>query len=591
MATDTPSSETENHNGSTRAATTSPPLFTAEKESWSSLLPPPPPVASSSSSLFLLNQLPDNLLLLITLYLDTQSFLNLVGSNRRFHQLEKAYETYLWQARVVMQHGGTMTTTTSMTTRGYGDGDTNDWKTLAQQLHWGHGRYMGFSMDAWTNEFLPYPMDITLSNTREEEKQQEEDHEEGVASLFNEDQTEEEEHQQQQQSEIENNNRNRNSNMHPNTLYWRNLFESWTKIQVTKLTRNTATSAVTEIHFSEVELLRGRDILIPNHYHGFFLGRCCIGVFPNGCFFMIRQPHLHLEPMPPPLPDPNIDHDDDDNNGDDDDEDDASNNNPATPESSSSPARNNIPWNNRGPFVAKNIQEKQWEGIASMELVPFNPFEMNRPPVPLCIHLTMKLDGVYSPLALLPEVVVNRLAHSPVQSLEQQTVASQYAQDKAIQGTLWLQHDQTDDDDKDKTNGEDETSDRCSSSTTSVTQKKIFSFPIVAVPSEKNEVDTDVCDFAIFPYLDETNYLSMRSGDRRIDEIIQFIKSSVFYAWYFPSEEDDGDFMFGLHKDLDTRRTGSFCFQQQQQAATERTNHVIQRMMKEAVKATQSRVE
>ena len=113
---------------------------------------------------------------------------------------------------------------------------------MARQLHRGHGRYIGFAMDAFTNDFAPYPMDLTVSGQE-------------AAS----------------------------------TIRWKTLNDSVTKVEVTSLSRRSSTGLHTSMSFSEVELLRGENILVPNHYKGHILGPCVIGVFANGCFFLIRE--------------------------------------------------------------------------------------------------------------------------------------------------------------------------------------------------------------------------------------------------------------------------------------------------------------
>ena len=459
-----------------------------------------------ASDKFPLLELSDQLLLLVSLYLDNGSFLNFSSSCQRLQALEKSLQNYVWEARVSLQHGiGFMA---DSLTNNDPTGQQGYWKGLAKQLHHGHGNYVGFAMDAWTNDFVPYPMDLMISKS---------------TSSSN------------------------HGDVH-NTARWRTLRDSLTHVAVTELTRHQNTKAVTSMSFSEVNLLRGRDILIPNNYKGYFFGRCCIGVFPNGCFFLIRKPQLNFptvrahdyfrgEPIPGYVEGP----------------------------TDTDFSLGNVRSMNE-ISLALPLSKKHWEGISAVEIVAFSGFQMNRRPDPHTFRLTLDILAPCSPLVGLPSEAAKKLDKMGLQGSEDSELSSsKILLEKGCQGRLSIKYTNT-------------TQPSDPGTSVSIEQAfREFSMPCIVIPIQKSQ-DSVSCDLAVIPYLENDE---AASNSQTLDPMPQFVKESVFYAWYF--QGSDSDCMFGLLKDVSTRRTGSFCLQQR---AVGQTEDVVQKMMDDVLSSS-----
>jgi len=186
----------------------------------------------------------EEILILVAMYLDLSSLRAFLETNRCVHRIQQNHGEFLWKSKI-LRHYGTMMPSMASNDTTPKCLRSSPWKDLAKLLHHGIGEYHGFALDQFTSNFEPYPMHLTVVSTLKE------------------------------------------GNHH--SLRWRTLKDSLTRVHISSKTRNDASKLLDSLLFSEVELLRGRDILVPNHYQGWYCGPAIIGVYPGGSFFLLRK--------------------------------------------------------------------------------------------------------------------------------------------------------------------------------------------------------------------------------------------------------------------------------------------------------------
>jgi len=181
--------------------------------------------------------LSEGILILVSMYLDVPSFSSFLRVNRRLLTIESSHRDFLWENRLLTQYGRLLGL----------QSDTIEWKKIAKNLHHGVGNYHGFCLDQYTSNFSPYPMHLEIVD------------------------------------------RQRQARGGHHSLRWRTLGDSMTRVVAEKERRQDGSGDLDYIVFSEVELLQGSDILVPNHYFGWYCGHSIIGVYPGGSFFALRR--------------------------------------------------------------------------------------------------------------------------------------------------------------------------------------------------------------------------------------------------------------------------------------------------------------
>eukprot|EP00523_Entomoneis_sp_CCMP467_P013628 CAMPEP_0168794116 /NCGR_PEP_ID=MMETSP0725-20121227/15455_1 /TAXON_ID=265536 /ORGANISM="Amphiprora sp., Strain CCMP467" /LENGTH=453 /DNA_ID=CAMNT_0008844953 /DNA_START=13 /DNA_END=1374 /DNA_ORIENTATION=+ len=206
-----------------------------------------PPPSPSSLLLDLALQAPELLVGVIGTFLDTQSWMRLTACCSHLRQLEQQYQEHIWYHRL-QRHYGYLRLVNQVEDESTHPAPT--WKVLGQSLFQGWGDYYGFCLDVFTSEFEPYPMHLTIQKPRDVGAQ---------------------------------------SRIPHHTLHWRTLRDSKTRVRVEEKLHDTEGNGVWQWRFTEVEILQGSNILVPNSYAAYTLGPALVGVFPIGSFFLLRR--------------------------------------------------------------------------------------------------------------------------------------------------------------------------------------------------------------------------------------------------------------------------------------------------------------